>query len=226
MTCQEFAAIRRDYARQQWLSEGSRLEAKQHVAECVTCREMLDGERVLTAALGQLALQRDAVAAPAHLEAAVMAAFAQKHPSSRSMGWRVAAWAIPLAAGLLLFAVLRSGREAPPQVTAQTPAVVHPAPVVTEEPAPAPVAAASAVAPRRAKRPAVRNAEYVTEFVPLRYGKPLESGEPVVVVRMELPGSQLRRLGLPVAPDAASGTVKADVLLGGDGLAKAIRFVY
>ena len=73
---------------------------------------------------------------------------------------------------------------------------------------------------------APRNPEYVTEFVPLRYGKPLESGEPVVVVRMQLPAAQLRQLGLPVAPDAASQTVKADVLLGGDGLAKAIRFVY
>jgi hypothetical protein len=38
--------------------------------------------------------------------------------------------------------------------------------------------------------------------------------------------SELMRLGLPVAPDAASAYIQADVLLGEDGLAKAIRFVY
>jgi len=226
MTCQEFAAIRRDYVRQQWLSEGSRLEAKRHVAECATCRESVEGERVLTAALGELASQREMTGAPVNVEAAVMAAFAAKHPARRSVMWRTAAWAIPVAAGVLLFAVLRSGEREQPVVAREAPASEPvPAPrAVVEEAEPAPVAAA--VAPRRARRPVGRNTEYVTEFVPLRYGKPLESGEPIVVVRMELPGSQLRRLGLPVAPDAVSGTVKADVLLGGDGLAKAIRFVY
>lgn len=226
MTCQEFAVIRRDYVRQQWLSEGSRLEAKRHVAECVACRESVDRERTLTAALGEVASQREMTGAPVHVEASVMAAFAAKHPPRRSMMWRAAAWAIPLAAGLLLFAVLRSGEREQPLVARETP-VPEPIPApraVMEESEPAPVAAVTA--PRRARRPVARSTEYVTEFVPLRYGKPLESGEPVVVVRMELPGSQLRRLGLPVAPDAASGTVKADVLLGGDGLAKAIRFVY
>ncbi|MBL8219450.1 MAG: hypothetical protein JNL62_09475, partial [Bryobacterales bacterium] len=92
--------------RRQWLSEGSRLEAKRHAAECVACRESVDRERTLTAALGEVASQREMTGAPVHVEASVMAAFAAKHPPRRSMMWRAAAWAIPLAAGLLLFTLV------------------------------------------------------------------------------------------------------------------------
>ncbi len=67
--------------------------------------------------------------------------------------------------------------------------------------------------------------ELVTEFMPLRYGKPVEAGETLQMIRIKLPQSEMIRLGLPVAPEPAR-TVKADVLLGEDGLAKAIRIVY
>jgi hypothetical protein len=42
---------------------------------------------------------------------------------------------------------------------------------------------------------------------------------------VELPRSALLSFGLPVDPDRASERVKADVLVGGDGVARAIRFV-
>jgi hypothetical protein len=45
------------------------------------------------------------------------------------------------------------------------------------------------------------------------------------MVRVELPGSALGEVGLPVDPETAKTPVKADVLLGDDGLARAIRFV-
>lgn len=223
MTCQEFAGIRRDYARQQWLSEGVQQEARRHIAGCAACRAHVETERELTSALGELARHRSGVTAPRGVESAVLAAFAKRNEKRRLAMWRKAAWAIPIAAGLLLFAVLRT-QEPAPRVAREVipqPEVVEPSPVPTLDPEPA-----AAPAPKVRRAAATRNSEYVTEFVPLRFGKPLESGEPVMVVRMELPGSQLRRLGLPIGPDAASGTVKADVLLGGDGLAKAIRFVY
>lgn len=224
MTCQEFAGIRRDYVRQQWLSEPARLEARRHVAECTACREQLETERGLTAALGELARQRSASMAPAAVEASLLAAFAARKQNRRRALYRKAAWAIPIAAGLLLFALL--GRREPEMRLAKEPA---PVPAVQQTPAPVESFAQPQTvdeAPKIRRAAAPRQAEYVTEFVPLRFGKPLESGEPVMVVRMDLPRAQLRSLGLPVAPDAASGVVKADVLLGGDGLAKAIRFVY
>jgi hypothetical protein len=67
--------------------------------------------------------------------------------------------------------------------------------------------------------------EYATEFVPMSYGgvqKPMESGE---VVRMEMPRSALIAFGLPVNVDRADTPVKAELLLGEDGMARAIRFL-
>jgi hypothetical protein len=45
------------------------------------------------------------------------------------------------------------------------------------------------------------------------------------IVRVELPRSALVRFGLPVNMDRMNEKVKADVWLGVDGLAHAIRFV-
>ena len=64
-----------------------------------------------------------------------------------------------------------------------------------------------------------------TEFFPLFYGSiPSSSGH---IVRMEVPRASLARFGLASAHDAdqTTGMVLADVLVGDDGLARAVRFV-
>jgi hypothetical protein len=68
-------------------------------------------------------------------------------------------------------------------------------------------------------------AEIVTDFMPLTYGAALSPNEGAQLVRVELPRSALVSLGLPVNVERANERVKADVLLGHDGLARAIRFV-
>jgi len=69
-------------------------------------------------------------------------------------------------------------------------------------------------------------AETVTEFIPLVAGAPaaapLESGQ---LVRVQLPRAALASLGLPLNAERGHETIKADVLLGSDGLAHAIRLV-
>jgi hypothetical protein len=69
-------------------------------------------------------------------------------------------------------------------------------------------------------------AERVTEFISLvadaPAATPLESGQ---LVRVQLPRAALASLGLPLNVERGNEPVKADVLLGGDGLARAIRFV-
>jgi hypothetical protein len=68
-----------------------------------------------------------------------------------------------------------------------------------------------------------RPQEIATEFIPLGQYAPAEEGH---LVRVELPRSALASFGLPVnAEAAAGGRVKADVLLGEDGTARAIRFI-
>lgn len=67
--------------------------------------------------------------------------------------------------------------------------------------------------------------EYASEFVPLSYGgvqKPMESGE---VIRLQMSRAALIAFGLPVDFEHADAPVKAELLLGEDGMARAIRFV-
>jgi hypothetical protein len=64
-----------------------------------------------------------------------------------------------------------------------------------------------------------------TDFFPLSYGgdqKPMERGE---VIRVQMPSSALIAFGLPVNVERADTPVKADLLVGEDGMARAIRFV-
>jgi hypothetical protein len=78
-------------------------------------------------------------------------------------------------------------------------------------------------------RPSASNdapSEFVTPFFPVMQGGeliPLEGGQ---LVRVRMPRSNLIPLGIPLDQERASETIKADVLLSNDGLARAIRLVY
>ena len=68
--------------------------------------------------------------------------------------------------------------------------------------------------------------EVATAFFPLTYGDlPVTHGH---IVRLDVPRSALIAFGLGSidAPAAESETVEADVLVGPDGLARAVRFVH
>jgi hypothetical protein len=67
-------------------------------------------------------------------------------------------------------------------------------------------------------------AEVTTEFLPLTYYHvPMRAGS---TVRIEVPASALVSFGLaPSGFREGEGTVEADVLIGEDGLARAVRFV-
>jgi hypothetical protein len=70
-----------------------------------------------------------------------------------------------------------------------------------------------------------KRGEYATDFVPLSYGgvqKPMESGE---VIRRLMPRPALIAYGLPVNVEHADAPVKVELLLGEDGMARAIRFL-
>jgi hypothetical protein len=66
--------------------------------------------------------------------------------------------------------------------------------------------------------------EVATEFISLMQGAHYAQAEGGHLVRVELPRSALASFGLPVNAESG-GRVKADVWLGDDGLARAIRFV-
>jgi hypothetical protein len=68
--------------------------------------------------------------------------------------------------------------------------------------------------------------EVATEFFPLRYSRVPAAA--THIVRLEVPRSALASFGLASFDDVSvspSGTVIADVVIGEDGLARAVRFV-
>ncbi|MGB8510219.1 MAG: hypothetical protein WCD76_17705, partial [Pyrinomonadaceae bacterium] len=68
-------------------------------------------------------------------------------------------------------------------------------------------------------------AEIATDFISLPHASRFVDGDSGQVVRVELPRSALVRFGLPMNVEHAGERVKADVLMGDDGIARAIRFV-
>ena len=75
-----------------------------------------------------------------------------------------------------------------------------------------------------------RDNEYTTDFFPLSYSGDQESVEiddviRVQVVRVQMPRPALIAFGLPVNIERADVPVNVDLLVGEDGLARAIRFV-
>jgi hypothetical protein len=95
---------------------------------------------------------------------------------------------------------------------------------------------------RETSRPASRNAvapqnaalnnseagatdEISTDFLPLTHGSSLAQMDDGQIVRVELPRSALQSFGLQMNAERTGERVKADVLLGYDGVARAIRFV-
>jgi hypothetical protein len=67
--------------------------------------------------------------------------------------------------------------------------------------------------------------EFSTDFVLVGYGNALDLQDGGQLIRVELPRLALARFGLPMNMDRADERIKADVLVGTDGLARAIRFV-
>ena len=68
-------------------------------------------------------------------------------------------------------------------------------------------------------------AEVTTEFMPLGDVSVANLQEGAQVVRVEMPRYAMARFGLPVNMERYDEKVKADVWVGADGLARAIRFV-
>ena len=67
--------------------------------------------------------------------------------------------------------------------------------------------------------------EIATDFIPLMRGDGMAFMESGQIVRVELPRTALASFGLPVNMERADESIKADVVVGNDGLARAIRFV-
>jgi hypothetical protein len=255
MNCRDFETIIIDIARDRLMDAASRERGLEHVQRCARCATLLVEERALSRDLRSLSARCAAEEIPERIETALLSAFRQRTVAPivtlrRRRGPRRRRWLLAVAAlFLLVFCVSLAGwfasspkRESQAigstdggAVPAATPVVAHQTPPRKVEvrqpdrriPGPTPE--------KRQKRLAGANhlsggddapREYVTQFFPVMQGDdliPLEGGQ---LVRVKMPRSNLIPLGIPFNQERASETIKADVLVSNDGLARAIRLVY
>lgn len=249
MNCQRFEQVVSDLARSQMMEADVRMEALAHGEECERCLARLRDEETLTRGLQLLAEEMESLVAPDEIELKLREAFRSrrvvpinKTSASRSRYWLVAVAAVLLVAMSVVAVWWRS--DAPQETIADT---TLPKPnevrIEQDEPAPKPVEQLAEnqtpkrQAPKRVRRNAVtRRApetpmanhvtnEIATDFVPLGDMNAASLQDGGQIVRVTLRRSALVRFGIPVNMDRYNENVKADVLIGVDGLARAIRFV-
>jgi hypothetical protein len=176
---------------------------------------MKSGDWAVTAlrALAEHDREREA---PEGVETRLMAEFRKRHTTRNWKGIVLAGLAI--AAAITLF--LARTQPQPKQVA---PLPVSPQPIAAVAAPPVPMPKASPRARPVKYRSSEQPHEIVTQFFPLLDAPPpFERGE---LLRVTVPASTMRKVGLPVNEDRLGERVYADVLVGQEGLARAIRFV-
>jgi hypothetical protein len=152
--------------------------------------------------------------APGRVEAAVLAAFRRRDMRPAVRTWP--RWALAAAAAVIVVAgvALLLNRE---------PARQAPVPPVAVDQREAPEAVASAVPAPPPMRARPRQA--VQAFIPLVPDLTWAPGESAQVMRVSMPRSALQSFGLPVDETRAFEIVRADIIVGQDMVARAIRVV-
>ena len=192
-------------------AEDGRLD---HVRECPACAALLNRQRNLALGLRRLAADWRPVEAPARVESRLTAAFLGQagltvlHPAIR--WWvPVATWAMATAAVVALAMFLVRDRQvvAPAHRTASSRVQL------------------AAVEPPADFEMLGDASDTESDFIPLPNAERIEPNEELNVVRVEVPRSAMIALGYAVSEDRASEPVEAEVVLGADGLARAVRFL-
>jgi hypothetical protein len=164
--------------------------------------------------------------APEALEAKLASAF-REHHAGRRLANRRWIWASAAVAASLLLVI---GRWFSPATLSQAPSTpervaIAPKVVETETMKAASVTPKTTRVRNRRKPPHVQASAkprpQEKEFIRIPYAPALDPYDSGQVIRVSMPGASVRRLGLPVVVDR----VQADVLLGDDGVARAIRLV-
>jgi len=252
MNCQRFETVVSELARGQMMAAEQRAEALAHSDICDDCAARLSDEQMLTLGLQSLASEMESLEAPRELEAKLLEAFRAREvvvpiaKRSSSRYWLAAIAAMLLIAiSVMAFRWINRQGDEPREAIKQEqpkpkldvsnksneqlaqdikkPSIDYLFPQQSKPKRIRPVNL------RRSNNAAVANhvtKEIATDFIPLSYMSAVslqqEGGQ---IIRVQLPRSALANFGLPVNMDRYNEKVKADVLYGVDGMARAIRFV-
>jgi hypothetical protein len=207
MNCQEFWNTMPELAHQ---AEDGHFE---HVRECAACAALLNRQRTLASGLRRLAADWRSVEAPARVESRLTAAFLGQagltvlRPATR--WWvPVATWATAAVAVVALATFLARDRHVVPAHRTTSNRVELAA---VEAPADLEMLGDFSGADN--------------DFIPVPNAARIEPNEDLNLVRVEVPRSAMIALGYAVSEDRASEPVEAEVVLGADGLARAVRFL-
>lgn len=253
MNCQRFESVVSELARGQMMAAEQRGEALAHSDACEHCATRLHDEEMLTRGLRSLAVEMESMEAPAGIETKLLAEFRNRSvapvsPLRRQVNTRY--WLSAIAA-LLLIAIaivairsrtVNENKQSARQIEAPKPAGVQEAPREKQEPVNDNSFAVNDPKPQRNIIPQKRRSnrvnrtapavmanhvtnEIATDFMPLGYMNAASLQDGGQIIRVELRRSALANFGVPVNMDRYNEKVKADVLLGVDGMARAIRFV-
>jgi hypothetical protein len=179
-----------------------------HLKECAACAARYSRLQQLGMGMRALGAASRHVEAPARVERRLVAALrAQMGQSAPRRAWLpVMVWGTALAATVLAGFVLLQGHQ----------------PQRTHRMAPATVDVASLAAADVAETAGI--ADGYEDFIPLPDAESIAPNEQVNLVRVAVPRSAMIPLGYAVSEEHASEIVEADVMLGADGLARAVRF--
>jgi hypothetical protein len=173
-----------------------------HLAGCAACKTRWMNGWELEAGLQAVAASCRKLEAPARVEARLLTAFrAQSGIPARHTQRRwipALTWAAAFAAMLALGFFLMQQRE--------------------------PEAARSTVS-RGVERASMETPNDMEGFIPLPNMEAVQANEEMGVVHVEVPRSAMLAVGLEVSADRAGEMVEADVMLGSDGVARAVRFL-
>jgi len=231
MNCTEFEGVVVDIARGDLMDATARRDGLAHAMGCERCGRRLANEQALSSLFAVAAAEDAGRTTPPAVKQALLSAFRETEFVGRPKRrvWWLGAAVAAAAALLAVFVPVRKPHESPtvPKITrvpAGEPMKII-APVYREQRKP-PVHSLRA-AHRRPSMPAPQSVredrEVVTDFIPVVYDpEPVEHGR---MVRVRLPRSALASFGLPMNEQRAEETIQADVVLGEDGLARAVRFV-
>ncbi|MCU1329575.1 MAG: hypothetical protein JWN34_4945 [Bryobacterales bacterium] len=201
-----------------------------HLAVCEDCQEFLATQQRVSLAMRGVSAAAPA-ALPEGLERVLLAEFdAARRVALRPRRFWFAGGAFAMTAAAVVAIVLsRIPKQKPQAATAvSNPASVAPTPVVQKPP----VARARPVT--MPPRPQLGNAAVhvpapaATQeptFVSIPFTTPLAPNERADVVRMDVPVAALIAAGLPLRVQDMGASASADVLVGEDGRARAVRLL-